>query len=172
MPQGPRRSENPAGANREYLLRQAHFLSDHRQGRGRRLQKPPRTHRANRESKRPPRQSRFLSGPPPKVFPVAIAALGRAGLNKNAGWTRLVIEKPFGRDLQSAQELNRIVHANFDEQQVYRIDHYLGKETVQNLLVFRFANALFEPQWNRDRIESVEITVAECLGVEHRALYY
>ncbi|HEU5409486.1 MAG TPA: glucose-6-phosphate dehydrogenase [Candidatus Acidoferrales bacterium] len=114
----------------------------------------------------------FYLALPPKVFPIAIAALGRAGLNKNAGWTRLVIEKPFGRDLQSAQELNRVVHANFDEQQVYRIDHYLGKETVQNLLVFRFANALFEPQWNRDRIESVEITVAECLGVEHRALYY
>src|SRR5690348_7169643 len=114
----------------------------------------------------------FYLALPPKVFPIAIAALGRAGLNKNAGWTRLVIEKPFGRDLQSAQELNRVIHANFDEQQVYRIDHYLGKETVQNLLVFRFANALFEPQWNRDRIESVEITVAECLGVEHRALYY
>ena len=114
----------------------------------------------------------FYLALPPKVFPIAIAALGRAGLNKNAGWTRLVIEKPFGRDLQSAQELNRVIHENLDEQQVYRIDHYLGKETVQNLLVFRFANALFEPQWNRDRIESVEITVAECLGVEHRALYY
>lgn len=114
----------------------------------------------------------FYLALPPKVFPIAIAALGRAGLNKSNGWTRMVIEKPFGRDLQSAQELNRVVHANFDEQQVYRIDHYLGKETVQNLLVFRFANALFEPQWNRDRIESVEITVAECLGVEHRALYY
>lgn len=114
----------------------------------------------------------FYLALPPKVFPIAIAALGRAGLNKSNGWTRLVIEKPFGRDLQSAQELNRVVHANFEEPQVYRIDHYLGKETVQNLLVFRFANALFEPQWNRDRIESVEITVAECLGVEHRALYY
>jgi glucose-6-phosphate 1-dehydrogenase len=114
----------------------------------------------------------FYLALPPKVFPIAITALGRAGLNKSKGWTRLVIEKPFGRDLESAQELNRVAHENFDEQQIYRIDHYLGKETVQNLLVFRFANALFEPQWNRDRIESVEITVAECLGVEHRAVYY
>lgn len=109
---------------------------------------------------------------PPQVFPVAITGLGNAGLNKSKGWTRLVIEKPFGRNLQSAQALNKVAHAHFEEKQVYRIDHYLGKETVQNLLVFRFANALFEPQWNRDRIESVEITVAECLGVEHRASYY
>lgn len=114
----------------------------------------------------------FYLALPPKVFPLAIAGLGRAGLNKSRGWTRLVIEKPFGRDLKSAQDLNRVVHANFEEEQVYRIDHYLGKETVQNLLVFRFANSLFEPQWNRDRIESVEITVAESLGVEHRAGYY
>lgn len=114
----------------------------------------------------------FYLALPPRVFPLAIAGLGKAGLSKSQGWTRLVIEKPFGRDLKSAQELNRVVHENFDEKQVYRIDHYLGKETVQNLLVFRFANALFEPQWNRDRIESVEITVAECLGVEHRAGYY
>ncbi|HKF53408.1 MAG TPA: glucose-6-phosphate dehydrogenase, partial [Candidatus Acidoferrales bacterium] len=114
----------------------------------------------------------FYLALPPKVFPLAIAGLGGAGLNKSKGWTRLVIEKPFGRDLKSAQDLNKVVHESFDENQVYRIDHYLGKETVQNLLVFRFANALFEPQWNRDRIESVEITVAESLGVEHRAGYY
>lgn len=114
----------------------------------------------------------FYLALPPKVFPLAIAGLGGAGLNQSKGWTRLVIEKPFGRDLKSAQELNRVVHENFEEKQVYRIDHYLGKESVQNLLVFRFANSLFEPQWNRDRIESVEITVAECLGVEHRAAYY
>ncbi|MHB8539512.1 MAG: glucose-6-phosphate dehydrogenase [Candidatus Acidiferrales bacterium] len=113
----------------------------------------------------------YLALPPP-VFPVAIIGLGNAGLNKSKGWTRLVIEKPFGRDLPSAQALNKVAHAHFGEEQIYRIDHYLGKETVQNLLVFRFANALFEPQWNRDRIESVEITVAECLGVEHRASYY
>lgn len=114
----------------------------------------------------------FYLALPPKVFPLAIAGLGSAGLNKSNGWTRLVIEKPFGRDLKSAQALNQVVHENFEEKQVYRIDHYLGKETVQNLLVFRFANSLFEPQWNRDRIESVEITVAESLGVEHRAAYY
>ncbi|HEV2287565.1 MAG TPA: glucose-6-phosphate dehydrogenase [Candidatus Acidoferrales bacterium] len=114
----------------------------------------------------------FYLALPPKVFPLAIAGLGKAGLNKSNGWIRLVIEKPFGRDLKSAQDLNRVVHAHFEEEQVYRIDHYLGKETVQNLLVFRFANALFEPQWNRDRVESVEITVAESLGVEHRAGYY
>ncbi|MGB6483611.1 MAG: glucose-6-phosphate dehydrogenase [Candidatus Acidiferrales bacterium] len=114
----------------------------------------------------------FYLALPPRVFPLAIAGLGGAGLNKSNGWTRLVIEKPFGRDLKSAQELNKVVHENFEEKQVYRIDHYLGKETVQNLLVFRFANSLFEPQWNRDRIESVEITVGESLGVEHRAAYY
>ncbi len=109
---------------------------------------------------------------PPSAFPSTITGLGEAGLNRSAGWTRLVIEKPFGRDLASAQELNRLVHTHFEESQVYRIDHYLGKETVQNLLVFRFANALFETAWNRDRVEKVEITVAESLGVEHRAAYY
>jgi len=114
----------------------------------------------------------FYLALPPKVFPLAIAGLGKAGMSGSPGWTRLVIEKPFGRDLKSAQELNQVAHENFDEEQIYRIDHYLGKETVQNLMVFRFANSLFEPQWNRDRVESVEITVAESLGVEHRALYY
>lgn len=109
---------------------------------------------------------------PPVVFPSTIASLGESGLNRSAGWTRLVIEKPFGRDLESAEKLNELLHRWFDESQVYRIDHYLGKETVRNLLVFRFANSLFEPLWNRDRIESVEITVAESLGVEHRARYY
>lgn len=113
----------------------------------------------------------YLALPPP-VFPVAITRLGESGLNEGPGWTRLVIEKPFGRDLESAESLNRLVHQYFDEKQVYRIDHYLGKETVQNLLVFRFANSLFEPLWNRDRVESVEILVAESLGVEHRGRYY
>ncbi len=109
---------------------------------------------------------------PPVAFAPAVTRLGQSGLNRSPGWTRLVIEKPFGRDLASAQELNRIVHRFFDESQVYRIDHYLGKETVQNLLTFRFANAIFETLWNRDRVQKVAITVAESLGVEHRAAYY
>ncbi len=109
---------------------------------------------------------------PPAAFPPVITSLGEAGLNKGPGWTRIVIEKPFGHDFDSAEALNNCVHKYFVEDQVYRIDHYLGKETVQNILVFRFANSLFEPLWNRDRIASVEITVAESLGVEHRAKYY
>lgn len=114
----------------------------------------------------------FYLALPPAAFPSAIGMLGQSGLNRSRGWTRLVIEKPFGRDLASAEELNRTVHRSFDESQVYRIDHYLGKETVQNLLTFRFANAVFESLWNRDRVETVAITVAETLGVEHRAAYY
>ena len=109
---------------------------------------------------------------PPGAFPPTIEGLGKAGLNQSPGWTRLVVEKPFGHDLASARQLNAVVHRHFDESQVYRIDHYLGKETVQNLLVFRFSNTIFESLWNRDRIERVEITVAESLGVEDRAGYY
>lgn len=114
----------------------------------------------------------FYIALPPQAFPDTISGLAAAGLSKSAGWTRLVVEKPFGRDLESAERLNAIVHEGFDESQVYRIDHYLGKETVQNLLVFRFANAFFESLWNRDHVESVQITVAEELGVEQRAGYY
>jgi len=114
----------------------------------------------------------FYLALPSDVFPIAITQLGEVGLSKSSGWTRLVIEKPFGHDLASAQQLNALVHKYFDEAQVYRIDHYLGKETVRNFLVFRFANSLFEPLWNRDRVERVEFTVAETLGVEHRAGYY
>jgi len=113
----------------------------------------------------------YLALPPP-VFPTAIAGLGEAGLSESPGWTRLVIEKPIGTDLESARELNALVHEFFNESQVYRIDHYLGKETVQNLLSFRFANPMFESVWNRDRVESIEITVAEDLGVGSRAGYY
>ncbi|HEX5391826.1 MAG TPA: glucose-6-phosphate dehydrogenase [Rhodocyclaceae bacterium] len=109
---------------------------------------------------------------PPEAFSGTIAALEHAGLAHSLGWTRLVIEKPFGHDLASAQQLNQLVHRHFDEHQVYRIDHYLGKETVQNLLAFRFGNALFESAWNREHIKSVQITVAEALGVERRAPYY
>ena len=114
----------------------------------------------------------FYLALPPAAFPDTIAALGEAGLNRCGGATRLVIEKPFGRDLPSAVALNALVHRHFEEQQVYRIDHYLGKEMVQNLLAFRFGNALFESAWNRDHIESVQITVAEALGIEDRAGYY
>jgi glucose-6-phosphate 1-dehydrogenase len=114
----------------------------------------------------------FYAALPPRVFPKAIVGLGEAGLNRSSGWTRLVVEKPFGQDLASARELNSLVHRYFDESQIYRIDHFLGKETVQNLLVFRFANAFFEHLWNREHIESVEITVAEKEGIEGRANYY
>ncbi len=113
----------------------------------------------------------YLALPPP-AFPAVIDMLGKAGLGSSPGWTRLVVEKPFGTDLASARELNAIVGRHFSESQVYRIDHYLGKETVQNLLTFRFSNPMFESVWNRDRISSVEITVAEDIGIGTRALYY
>jgi len=109
---------------------------------------------------------------PPEVVPDAIRGLGSAGLASGPGWTRLVVEKPFGHDLDSARVLNRLVHEHFAERDVYRIDHYLGKESVQNLLVFRFANPIFEASWNRDRVERVEISVAESLGVATRGGYY
>lgn len=114
----------------------------------------------------------FYLALPSEALPATVEAIGQAGLNHGPGWTRLVVEKPFGRDLASAETLNTQIHARFDEPSVYRIDHYLGKETVQNLLVFRFANMLFESVWNRDRVDHVEITVAENLGVEDRATYY
>ncbi len=109
---------------------------------------------------------------PPAVFPKTIEELGKVGLNKSDGWTRIVVEKPFGRDISSAKMLNKLIHEYFDETQVYRIDHFLGKETVQNLFVFRFANSLFEPLWNRNYVESVDITVAEDVGIEGRSEYY
>ena len=124
-----------------------------------------------REQRLPPNRVFYLALPP-EAFPGTITGLGEARLNRNPGWSRLVIEKPFGRDLASAQELNRLVHRYFDESQIYRIDHYLGKETVQNLLIFRFSNPIFETLWNRDRVESVQITVAEAVGLEGRMAYY
>ena len=104
----------------------------------------------------------------PTVFGEIVEGLGRHDLNHG----RIVIEKPYGRDLQSAQALDDCVHAVFDESQVYRIDHYLGKETVQNVLALRFANAIFEPIWNRRYVDHVQITVAEEIGVEHRGSFY
>lgn len=109
----------------------------------------------------------------PRLYEVIVANLGEAGMvNEDNGWRRVVIEKPFGNDLPSARALNDAVHRSLAESQVYRIDHYLGKETVQNILVFRFANSLFEPVWNRNYIDHVQITVAETVDVGHRAGYY
>jgi glucose-6-phosphate 1-dehydrogenase len=110
---------------------------------------------------------------PPKLFPTIITQLDTTKqLKEDGGWRRIVVEKPFGTDLKTAQELNSHLHKVVDEKQVYRIDHYLGKETVQNILFTRFANTIFEPLWNRNYIDSLQITVAEEVGVGHRAGYY
>lgn len=116
----------------------------------------------------------FYLATPPDQFPVIIRGLQEAGLSSQAGagWSRVIIEKPFGRDTATARALDRIIHKAFDEKQVYRIDHYLGKETVQNILVFRLANGFFEPLWNSRYVDHVQITVAESVGVEGRAAYY
>jgi glucose-6-phosphate 1-dehydrogenase len=116
----------------------------------------------------------FYLATPPSLYPIIVKQLGQAGMAQETGgtWRRIIIEKPFGHDLPSAVDLNHQVHQAFAEKQVYRIDHYLGKETVQNLLVFRFANAIFEPLWNRNYIDHVQITVAEAVGLGSRAGYY
>src|SRR5712671_3086607 len=117
----------------------------------------------------------FYLSTPPEVYPHIVEQLGRAGLSRPTSpdsWVRIIIEKPFGRDLATAKELNKIVLNVFEEQQVYRIDHYLGKDTVQNLLVLRFGNGIFEPLWNRNYVDHVQITAAETLGVEQRAAFY
>ncbi|MEW6671243.1 MAG: glucose-6-phosphate dehydrogenase [Thermodesulfobacteriota bacterium] len=118
----------------------------------------------------------FYFALPPSLYKQAAQLLGRAGLGRehldNLGWSRLVVEKPFGRDLQSATDLDRGIHQYFGEHQIFRIDHYLAKETVQNILMFRFANAIFEPIWNRRYIDHVSIVAAETLGIENRADYY
>jgi glucose-6-phosphate 1-dehydrogenase len=118
----------------------------------------------------------FYLAMPPEIYGRVIQQIAAAGLaakeTDGVNRTRVVIEKPFGTDLQSARELNRIVHEALDESQIYRIDHYLGKETVQNIMVFRFANAVFEPIWNRRYVDHVQITAAETVGVENRGGYY
>ena len=106
---------------------------------------------------------------PPEAFPVIASNLGAAGLAEDS---RIVVEKPFGRDLHTARDLNAILHASFEERQIFRIDHYLGKETVQNILVFRFANGMFEPIWNRLYVAAVQIDVAESAGVAGRESFY
>src|SRR5680860_305976 len=110
---------------------------------------------------------------PPSTYLEVIQGLGRLGSEgRHGGWTRIVVEKPFGRDLESARVLNAALAKWFSEEQVFRIDHYLGKETVQNILVFRLANAIFEPLWNNRYVDHVQITVAEEMGIEQRGAYY
>jgi glucose-6-phosphate 1-dehydrogenase len=118
----------------------------------------------------------FYLAIPPALYKTAAELLHRSGLSsertQDKGWSRLIVEKPFGQDLETAKELDRSLHQGFREHQIFRIDHYLAKETVQNVLIFRFCNAIFEPIWNRSYIDYVGIIAAETLGVEHRAAYY
>jgi len=132
---------------------------------------------AHLESARPggkePANRLFYCATPPSLYDDIIQHIGSSGLaRQDQGWRRIIIEKPFGRDYESGRALNRQLADVFSEDQVYRIDHYLGKETVQNLLVFRFANGIFEPIWNRNLVAEVQITVAESIGVETRGSYY
>ncbi|MBN1847392.1 MAG: glucose-6-phosphate dehydrogenase [Deltaproteobacteria bacterium] len=118
----------------------------------------------------------FYLAIPPSLYRQTARMIGTAGLSKEQengnGWVRIVVEKPFGRDLETAVDLDKSLHEHFREHQIYRIDHYLAKETVQNILMFRFANAIFEPVWNRTYIDHITVMAAEDLGVEHRAGYY
>jgi glucose-6-phosphate 1-dehydrogenase len=128
------------------------------------------------EAKRTGGNTIFYLATPPHLYLTLARMIGRAGIaaegQNGRGWSRIVVEKPFGRDLQTAIELDQGLHEHFKEQQIFRIDHYLAKETVQNVLMLRFANSIFEPVWDRRYIEYVAVTAAESLGVEHRAGYY
>ena len=122
-----------------------------------------------------PKNRIFYLAIPPVLYETTAQMLGNAGLGEepaDGGWSRIVVEKPFGQDLASAKHLDEVLHQYFQEHQIFRIDHYLAKETVQNIILFRFANTVFEPVWNRNHIEKISITAAETLGVEHRAGYY
>jgi glucose-6-phosphate 1-dehydrogenase len=116
----------------------------------------------------------FYLAIPPSLFGQVTRLLGAVGLTAESpqDWRRVIIEKPFGQDLESAKALNAMLHETLAEHQIYRIDHYLGKETVQNIMVFRFSNGFIEPLWNRQHIDHIQITVAESVGVEHRGAYY
>ncbi len=115
----------------------------------------------------------FYLATPPESYPEIIQRIGEHGLAKQeTGWRRIIIEKPYGRDVETSEALEGLAHSVFKESQIYRIDHYLGKETVQNILVFRFANGIFEPLWNRRYVDHIQITVAETVGVENRAGFY
>ncbi len=131
--------------------------------------------RRDRNEIRNARQSHFLSRHCARLLWLDRQTTGRSkagAVQRKESWTRIIVEKPFGHDLESARALNKELAKVFDEKQVYRIDHYLGKETVQNLLAFRFANSIFEPLWNRQYIDHIQITNAETLGVEGRGGYY
>ena len=122
-----------------------------------------------------PKNRIFYLAIPPVLYETTAQMLGSAGLSEETaegGWSRIVVEKPFGKDLDSARHLDGVLNQYFKEHQIFRIDHYLAKETVQNIILFRFANTIFEPVWNRSHIEKISITAAETLGVEHRAGYY
>jgi glucose-6-phosphate 1-dehydrogenase len=124
------------------------------------------------KSAKTPNRLFYVSTPASVAGPI-VEGLARAGMNHSeGGWARIILEKPFGHDLKSAQDLNAVLHKVFEEKDVFRIDHYLGKETVQNILVFRFGNSMFEPVWNRNYIDYVEITGVETVGVEGRASFY